>query len=198
MTVAFLPALPGAPWPAGAAAAQRGPEGTGGAEHGHGAHPHRPPHLLPRAAPSSCAPSPQSSCPPAPGAGDYDPCSAGPWSSPRLPAPASVPGRRLGWTWAVVGGQVVPGPQALRRAGRHHWLRGAVFGGATPRVLGAGVWAALPLSMCCPTPLRTRSPSPGHAPWGPPRLHSCLLSPQLLPPLPPHHRPSLLPMHLRP
>lgn len=176
MRVAFLPALPGVPWPAGASAVLRDQVGTGGGEHGLVAHPHHPPHLRPLAAPSSCAPSQQSNCPLAPGAGDCDLGSAGLLSSPQLPALASAPGRHLGWTWAVVGGQVVHWSQEPHWAGEC-WLRGAVYEGAILGVLGAGVWAALPLSMCCLTPLRIQSPSPGHAPWGLPRLHPCLLSP---------------------
>lgn len=198
MTGAFPPWLPGVPWPADAAAAQRGQAETGGAEDGHGAHHQHPPHPLPQAAPSSCAPSQQSSCPPAPGAGDCDLCSARLLSSPHLPALANAPGRHLGWTWAVVGGQGVHWPQRPLWAGRRHWPRGALYGRAMLEVLGAEVLAALPLSMCCLTPPRSQSPSPGHAPSGPPRLHPCFLSPQLLLPLPPRSRPNPLPRHLGP
>lgn len=200
MRAACLPWLPAVPWPADAATAQRGQAGTAGGECGHGTHLQGPPHPLPQAVPSSCVPSLQSSCPPAPGAAGCVLCSAALLSSPQSPALASAQGRRRGWTWALVGELVVPWPQESRWAPGGHWWRGAVYAGVLG-VLGgqaAGVQAALPLSMCCLTPPRSQSPSPGHSPWASRRLCVSVLSPLLLPPLPPHSRQSPLPTRRKP
>lgn len=202
MRAACSPWQPALPWPAGAAAAQKVRAETGEGEHGVVIHPQGPLHPLSRAAPSSYVPSLQSSCPPAPGADDYALDSGALLSSPPSPAPASAPGRHQGWTWAEVGGWMVPWRQESRRAGGGHCWRDAVYAGVVGAqgVLTAGVpiLAALPLSTCCQTPLRSRNPSPGHSPWGLPRLYFWV-PPQLpFPLLPRHRRRSPLPPCLKP